>query len=105
MEPARANGAIVSARRGVGNFIDFYLIEGKSISLRYCEARIGAIQSSHTKFQALYMMKVFPLIMRTDFSGEYIRKYGFTIARAEIDVRVSTDEQGIEIDKQVREVL
>nr|WP_245223663.1 hypothetical protein [Proteus mirabilis] len=25
-------------------------------------------------------------------------------ARAEIDVRISTDEQGIEIDKQVREV-
>lgn len=55
MEPARANGAIVSARRGVGTYE--LLIEGKASHSGIApEAGISAIQELSYKIQALHAL-------------------------------------------------
>ncbi|HGN0620785.1 TPA: M20 family metallopeptidase [Proteus mirabilis] len=106
MEPARANGAIVSARRGVGTYE--LLIEGKASHSGIApEAGISAIQELSYKIQALHALSRHDEGLSVNvglISGGTSVNTVAPHARAEIDVRISTDEQGIEIDKQVREV-
>ncbi|WP_337090738.1 M20 family metallopeptidase [Proteus terrae] len=106
MEPARANGAIVSARRGVGTYE--LLIEGKASHSGIApEAGISAIQELSYKIQALHALSRHDDGLSVNvglISGGTSVNTVAPNARAEIDVRISTDEQGVEIDKLVREV-
>ncbi|WP_109398995.1 M20 family metallopeptidase [Proteus sp. TJ1640] len=106
MEPARANGAIVSARRGVGTYE--LLIEGKASHSGIApEAGISAIQELSYKIQALHALSRHDEGLSVNvglISGGTSVNTVAPNARAEIDVRISTDEQGVEIDKLVREV-
>ncbi|EEG87167.1 MULTISPECIES: M20 family metallopeptidase [Proteus] len=106
MEPARANGAIVSARRGVGTYE--LLIEGKASHSGIApEAGISAIQELSYKIQALHALSRHDEGLSINvglISGGTSVNTVAPNARAEIDVRISTDEQGVEIDKLVREV-
>lgn len=106
MEPARANGAIVSARRGVGTYE--LLIEGKASHSGIApEAGISAIQELSYKIQALHALSRHDNGLSVNvglISGGTSVNTVAPNARAEIDVRISTDEQGVEIDKLVREV-
>lgn len=106
MEPARANGAIVSARRGVGTYE--LIIEGKASHSGIApEAGISAIQELSYKIQALHALSRHDEGLSVNvglISGGTSVNTVAPNARAEIDVRISTDEQGVEIDKLVRDI-
>ncbi|BBU97002.1 M20 family metallopeptidase [Providencia rettgeri] len=106
MEPARANGAIVSARRGVGTYV--LNIEGKASHSGIApEAGISAIQELSYKIQMLHALSAHDKGLSVNvglISGGTSVNTVAPNARAEIDVRISSEEQGIEIDKKVREV-
>ena len=106
MEPARANGAIVSARRGVGTYQ--LKIEGKASHSGIApEAGISAIQELSYKIQALHALSRHQEGLSVNvgiISGGTSVNTVAPNAYAEIDVRISTEEQGIEIDRAVKEV-
>lgn len=106
MEPARANGAIVSARRGVGTYV--LTIQGKASHSGIApEAGISAIQELAFKIQSLHALsqhdKGLSVNVGLITGGTSVNTVAPN-ARAEIDVRISSEQQGIEIDKKVREV-
>lgn len=106
MEPARANGSIVSARRGVGTYE--LIIEGKASHSGIApKDGISAIQELSYKIQALHALSRHDDGLSVNvglISGGTSVNTVAPNARAEIDVRITTDEQGIEIDRLVREV-
>lgn len=106
MEPARANGAIVSARRGVGTYQ--LKIEGKASHSGIApEAGISAIQELSYKIQALHALSRHQEGLSVNvgiISGGTSVNTVAPNAYAEIDVRISTEAQGIEIDRAVKEV-
>lgn len=106
MEPARANGAIVSARRGVGTYV--LNIQGKASHSGIApEAGISAIQELSHKIQSLHALSEHERGLSVNIgliSGGTSVNTVAPNARAEIDVRISSDEQGIEIDKKVRDI-
>lgn len=106
MEPARANGAIVSARRGVGTYV--LNIQGKASHSGIApEAGISAIQELAHKIQSLHALSQHNNGLSVNvglISGGTSVNTVAPNARAEIDVRISTDQQGIEIDKKVRAI-
>ncbi|CAG9421093.1 M20 family metallopeptidase [Providencia alcalifaciens] len=106
MEPARANGAIVSARRGVGTYV--LTIQGKASHSGIApEAGISAIQELAFKIQSLHALsqhnKGLSVNVGLITGGTSVNTVAPN-ARAEIDVRISSEQQGLEIDKKVREV-
>ncbi|ATG17355.1 carboxypeptidase [Providencia alcalifaciens] len=106
MEPARANGAIVSARRGVGTYV--LTIQGKASHSGIApEAGISAIQELAYKIQSLHALSQHDKGLSVNvglISGGTSVNTVAPNARAEIDVRISSEQQGVEIDKKVREV-
>lgn len=106
MEPARANGSIVSARRGVGTYE--LIIEGKASHSGIApKDGISAIQELSYKIQALHALSRHDDGLSVNvglISGGTSVNTVAPNARAEIDVRITTDEQGIEIDRLVKEV-
>ncbi|ETT05488.1 M20 family metallopeptidase [Providencia alcalifaciens] len=106
MEPARANGAIVSARRGVGTYV--LTIQGKASHSGIApEAGISAIQELTYKIQSLHALSQHDKGLSVNvglISGGTSVNTVAPNARAEIDVRISSEQQGVEIDKKVREV-
>ncbi|HGN0867750.1 TPA: M20 family metallopeptidase [Providencia alcalifaciens] len=106
MEPARANGAIVSARRGVGTYV--LTIQGKASHSGIApEAGISAIQELAFKIQSLHALSQHDQGLSVNvglITGGTSVNTVAPNARAEIDVRISSEQQGIEIDKKVREV-
>ncbi|PWD86141.1 carboxypeptidase [Ignatzschineria cameli] len=106
MEPARANGAIVSARRGVGTYQ--LKIEGKASHSGIApEAGISAIQELSYKIQALHALSRHQEGLSVNvgiISGGTSVNTVAPNAYAEIDVRISTEAQGIEIDRAVKEI-
>lgn len=106
MEPARANGAIVSARRGVGTYV--LTTQGKASHSGIApEAGISAIQELAYKIQSLHALSQHDKGLSVNvglISGGTSVNTVAPNARAEIDVRISSEQQGVEIDKKVREV-
>jgi len=106
MEPARANGSIVSARRGVGTYE--LIVEGKASHSGIApKDGISAIQELSYKIQALHALSRHDDGLSVNvglISGGTSVNTVAPNARAEIDVRITTDEQGIEIDRLVKEV-
>ncbi|MCW2258468.1 glutamate carboxypeptidase [Providencia alcalifaciens] len=106
MEPARANGAIVSARRGVGTYV--LTIQGKASHSGIApEAGISAIQELAHKIQSLHALSQHDKGLSVNvglISGGTSVNTVAPNARAEIDVRISTDQQGVKIDKKVRDI-
>lgn len=106
MEPARANGSIVSARRGVGTYE--LIIEGKASHSGIApKDGISAIQELSYKILALHALSRHDDGLSVNvglISGGTSVNTVAPNARAEIDVRITTDEQGIEIDRLVKEV-
>lgn len=106
MEPARANGSIVSARRGVGTYE--LIVEGKASHSGIApKDGISAIQELSYKIQALHALSRHDDGLSVNvglISGGTSVNTIAPNARAEIDVRITTDEQGIEIDRLVKEV-
>ena len=106
MEPARANGAIVSARRGVGTYV--LTIQGKASHSGIApEAGISAIQELAYKIQSLHALSQHDKGLSVNvglISGGTSVNTVAPNARAEIDVRIASEQQGVEIDKKVREV-
>lgn len=106
MEPARANGSIVSARRGVGTYE--LIIEGKASHSGIApKDGISAIQELSYKIQALHALSRHDDGLSVNvglISGGTSVNTVAPNARAEIDVRITTNEQGIEIDRLVKEV-
>lgn len=106
MEPARKNGAIVSARRGVGNYR--LEIKGKAAHAGIePENGISAIEELSYKIQELHALSDFDAGLSVNvglISGGSSVNTVAPNATCAIDVRISTKEQGVEIDKKIREV-
>lgn len=106
MEPARANGAIVSARRGVGIYT--LSIAGKASHAGIAPTEgISAIQELAYKIQALHALSRHDEGLSVNvglISGGTSVNTVAPNACAEIDVRISSDEQGEEIDRLIKAV-
>lgn len=106
MEPARANGAIVSARRGVGTYDLF--IEGKASHSGIAPKEgISAIQELSYKIQELHALSRHDEGVSVNVGlitgGTSVNTIAPS-ASAEIDLRISTDVQGIELNKIILDI-
>lgn len=106
MEPARANGAIVSARRGVGSYE--LLVEGKASHSGIApQDGISAIQELAYKINELHALSRHDEGISVNvglISGGSSVNTVAAQARAEIDLRITTEEQGIELDQAIRKI-
>lgn len=106
MEPARANGAIVSARRGVGTYK--LHIEGKASHAGIApQEGVSAIQEMAYKILELHALTNHDQGLSVNVglvSGGTSINTVAPNASAEIDVRITADEQGIEIDQKIKEI-
>lgn len=106
MEPARKNGAIVSARRGVGNYQ--LTVEGKAAHAGIePENGISAIEELTYKIQKLHALSDFSQGLSVNvglISGGISVNAVAPNARAEIDVRISSITQGEEIDAAIQDI-
>lgn len=106
MEPARANGSIVSARRGVGTYQ--LIIEGKASHAGIApQDGVSAIQEMAYKILELHTLtnhdegiSVNVGLIKGGTSSNTVAPN----ASAEIDVRITTNEQGIEIDEKIKKI-
>lgn len=106
MEPARANGAIVSARRGIGTYDLF--IEGKASHSGIApKAGISAIQELSFKIQELHALSRHDEGISVNvglISGGTSVNTIAPMAKAEIDLRISTDQQGEDLNKIILDI-
>lgn len=106
MEPARVNGAIVSARRGVGTYELF--IEGKASHSGIAPKEgISAIQELSYKVQDLHALSRHDDGISVNvglIAGGTSVNTVAPSASAEIDLRISTDAQGIELNKMILDI-
>lgn len=106
MEPARANGAIVSARRGIGTYE--LMIEGKASHSGIAPKEgISAIQELSYKIQELHALSRHDEGISVNvglISGGTSVNTIAPSARAEIDLRISTDEQGVDLNKTIIDI-
>lgn len=106
MEPARANGAIVSARRGVGSYE--LVIEGKASHSGIApQDGISAIQELAYKIQELHALSRHEEGISVNvglISGGSSVNTVAAQARAEIDLRITTEAQGIELDEAIHKI-
>lgn len=106
MEPARANGAIVSARRGIGTYE--LMIEGKASHSGIAPKEgISAIQELSYKIQELHALSRHDEGVSVNvglISGGTSVNTIAPSARAEIDLRISTDEQGVDLNKTIIDI-
>ncbi len=106
MEPARANGAIVSSRRGVGTYK--LSIKGKASHSGIAPTEgISAIEELAEKIQALHALNDHKAGLSINvglISGGSSVNTIAPYASAEIDVRISTEAQGIAIDQTIRKL-
>lgn len=106
MEPARACGAIVSARRGVATYE--LTIEGKASHSGIAPTEgISAIQELSYKIQALHALSRHDQGLSVNvglISGGSSVNTVAASAYAEIDVRICSNQQGTEVDRLIKQI-
>lgn len=106
MEPARIDGTIVSARRGVGTY-KLNIIGKASHSGVAPQDGISAIQELSYKIQALHALSDHPAGISVNvgiISGGVSVNTIAPNAYAEINIRLATAEQGEYLDQKIREI-